>query len=229
MTGCTVSTSSANLYNESKLETLEQRRNKHSLVLFYKIANNLTGARLRELLPQQVCERTAYNLRNRDNYTINYTRTSSHYNSFFPSAVRQWNDLNLDVRNSASLSAFKNKLNVGVCKVSPYYCTGKRKNVINHTRLRNNCSALNGDLYRNYVKESPICSCGGEDETATHYLFHCANYLQQRAMLEQDLQQFNIDTNILLKGNDCLTDDENTLIFKAVHGYIERTKRFYPP
>ena len=84
ITGCTVSTSSVNLYSESKLETLESRRIKHGLILFYKIANNLTGARLRDLLPPRVYERTNYNLRNRDNYTTDHARITSHAHSFFP-------------------------------------------------------------------------------------------------------------------------------------------------
>lgn len=230
ITGCTLSTSSANLYSESKFQTLESRRIQHSLVLFYKIANNLTGARLRELLPQQVSQRTAYNLRNNSNFTPDFARTTSHLHSFFPSTVRHWNNLSIDTRNSATLSIFKRKLNLGVnCAVKSYYYIGKRSNVIHHTRIRNNCSNLNGDLFSNHVRDSPACSCGVGEETATHYFFTCPKYVRSRDILDRELQEFNIDIDVLLYGNVNLNDTENAKIFKCVQDFIHRTKRFDPP
>ena len=45
ITGCTMSTSSENLYKESCLEKLENRRNNHKLIMFYKIINKKMGHR----------------------------------------------------------------------------------------------------------------------------------------------------------------------------------------
>ena len=50
----------------------------------------------------------------RDETTTNYvppTRTVSHANSFLPSTLRDWNSLDLIVRNSPTLNSFKRQLN----------------------------------------------------------------------------------------------------------------------
>ena len=37
-----------------------------------------------------------------------------------------------------------------------------------HTRLRNYCSSLNNDLFRNHVRDNPLCEWSGLMEDATH-------------------------------------------------------------
>ena len=83
-TGATKLVSVANLYIETGWETLDARRNKHILVLFYKIFNDLTPPYLSSLVPPLVQNASRYNLRNSiDTQTI-ASRTTLFYNSFLP-------------------------------------------------------------------------------------------------------------------------------------------------
>ena len=56
---------------------------------------------------------------------------------------------------------------------------GKRYTSVTHARLRNNCSSLINDLFRNHVCDSPLCDLCGVIEDATHYFFHCINYFDE--------------------------------------------------
>ncbi len=76
---------------ELKWETLESRRNKHKLILFFKIINNRTPSYLTDLIPQQTQSR--YNLRNASNIPLIPCRTQLYSNSYFPSTIREWNRL----------------------------------------------------------------------------------------------------------------------------------------
>ena len=53
-------------------ETLQSRRDKHKLVIFYKIMNGLTPDYLRDLVPQLVQEASNYNLRSYTNISCKY-------------------------------------------------------------------------------------------------------------------------------------------------------------
>ena len=74
-------------------ETLQSRRNKHKLVLLYKILHGLAPDYLSELVPPLVQETTTYNLRNSDNVQNYRAHSNLFLNSFFPSSIRAWNDL----------------------------------------------------------------------------------------------------------------------------------------
>ena len=64
VTGCTKSVSIRNLNDETRYETLEERCEKHKLILFHKIAHNFTPSFLSSLVPQPVHAASSYNLRN---------------------------------------------------------------------------------------------------------------------------------------------------------------------
>ena len=51
-------------------ETLQERRNKHKLVIFFKILNGLTPSYLHDLLPPLVSDTNPYNLRNSDTFNL---------------------------------------------------------------------------------------------------------------------------------------------------------------
>ena len=71
-TGTTKLVSIKNLYSEIGWETLETRRKKQKLVLFYKMFNSLTPPYLSTLIPSTITETSRYNLRNaNDIRTIN--------------------------------------------------------------------------------------------------------------------------------------------------------------
>ena len=49
-----------------------------------------------------------------------------------------------------------------------------------HARLRNNCSALNSDLFRNRIRNNPLYDLCDVAEDAYHYFFRCRKYSVER-------------------------------------------------
>ena len=70
ITGFRCNSSRQKLYHELGWETLKNRRNKHKLILFYKILNGLTPAYLYELFQPYLPRQSGYNLRNENNTSI---------------------------------------------------------------------------------------------------------------------------------------------------------------
>ena len=156
-TGATKLISLHALSNEVKWESLEERRRKHKLTLFYKMKSNLCPTYLSSLVPQTVNSISRYNLRNaNDLQTIN-PRTTLYYNSFLPSTIRAWNDLPLEAKQLESVNAFKYFLKTENVPVPKYYYTGKRTVQILHTRLRTNSSSFNLDLFVKNISDS-LCA-----------------------------------------------------------------------
>lgn len=93
VTGTTKLVSLDKLYRETGWQTLEVRRTKHKLCLFYKMSNNLTPAYLTSLIPQTFENTVTYNLRGSQNIRPVLTRIQLYYKSFLPSCIREWNEL----------------------------------------------------------------------------------------------------------------------------------------
>ena len=106
-TGATRLVSIRALCKEIGWDSLEKRRSNHKLTLFYKMTHNLAPLYLSSLVPQSVSNISRYNLRNSNNLQTLDARTSSYYNSFLPSTVRAWNNVNDEVKQSDSLNTFK--------------------------------------------------------------------------------------------------------------------------
>ena len=85
---------------------------------------------------------------------------TSFYTSLLPSAVRDWNALPEQTRNSANLNIFKNRLKPNLIKPPRYYNTGKRLGQIYHARLRTACSPLRQHLHSKNIVDIPYCTCG---------------------------------------------------------------------
>lgn len=223
VSGATRLVSIENLNNEVNWETLEQRRYKHRLTLFYKIKHGIAPEYLSEPIPYQT--NTRYNLRN-SNDTIGISaRTSLYFSSFFPSSIREWNNLPLNIRNLPTLSMFKNYLSRDKKTTPKYFYFGDRKLQILHTRLRTKCSSLNYHLFLKNISPSPLCECG-QMETNFHYFFECNRFRTCREKLLGNLNNFDITLNTLLFGNPDISDTDNANIFKHVHTFISESKRF---
>ena len=182
------------------------------------MTNNLTPPYLSNVIP---CQEPNYNLRNMHCISA---RTQAHSTSFLPSTIRDWNSLSLQVRQSTSLPIFKRNLNLSLCKPSPLFNFGSRKGQILHSRLRLGCSALNHDLHRRSLIESPMCQCGAL-ETVDHFLLRCPNYHQLRLLYFAN-SPCPLTTSNLLYGNDRLTMDQNKSLIVEVQKFILASKRF---
>ena len=221
-----VSLALALLYQELGWEQLSSRRRKYKLVLFYKMQNGLCPAYLTQLVPGQVGQASSYNLRNARNLQTIHATTQLYYNSFFPSVIRDWNTLPSSIRTLPTVESFKRSLNTQTYRKPSFYFCGDRFGQIHHTRLRTNCSSLKYYLYHKGIIDNPNCDCGSL-ETNNHYLFECNRYNAIRVDLINEVSEFYTPTlNSLLFGNLALSDEANELIFKSVHKFIRRSKRF---
>ena len=135
VTGATKLVSLEVLYNETSWESLETRRSKHKMCLFYKMNNSISPNYLSSLVPQSVETTTHYSLRDATNIRQPLTRTQLYYNSFIPSSIRLWNDLPSEMRESNTYTNFKYQINKNIRKAPKYYMVGDRFAQIQHTRL----------------------------------------------------------------------------------------------
>ena len=88
------------LFADLGWESLQKRRNKHKLVIFYKILHGIAPTYLSDIVPPLIQDTTTYNLRNAGNIQNYRVHTNFFSNSFFPSTVRAWNDLPNDIKDA---------------------------------------------------------------------------------------------------------------------------------
>ena len=128
---------------ECGLETLESRCDLKKLVLIFKIQNNFAPQYLCDICPRNIRVISNYGLRNIKNIQTPISHKNYYLNFVFPSTVRNWNNLSLDIRSSLSVATFKSKLN----KNSQIYfwkiCLFRfGSSAIMHSRLRMRLSGL---------------------------------------------------------------------------------------
>ena len=226
ITGATKLCSIDKLLADLGWESLQSRRDKHKLVIFYKTINGLTPEYSRELVPSLVQEASTYALRNADHIQTIHASSNLYYNSFSPSTIRAWNSLSDEIKSAPNVEAFKYCLNKNLRKPPGYFSCGTCMGQVLHARLRLECSSLNSHLYRKNITESPSCSCGGF-ESKYHYLFTCPKYANHRnRYLPHNLQ--NYSTNDLLYDKENLSQHDNESLFLQVQEYIIKSGRFNP-
>ncbi len=230
ITGATERSNIQSLYSDLGWHSLSQRRSIQKLKWFYKINNGLSPDYLVDLVPPTAEERHGYALRRRDNVTPYRTNKQFFSKSFFPSTVREWNVLPIDVREAPSLESFSRHLKqlFPAPRKIPWYGLGDRFLDIHHTRLRLGCSKLKAHLHFNlHVEDNPLCICRHNNETSFHYFFECPLYCRQRVVLFNEVRIITEPSlNLLLYGDESLTLEDNTLVILAVQTYLNDTGRF---
>lgn len=224
VSGATKLCSIDKLLSDLGWESLQERRSKQKLVIFYKMIHNITPNYLSNLIPPLVQENNTYNLRNSDDLRIIHSNTNLFYNSFLPSTIREWNRLPVDIKTSPSLSIFKLRLNQRFKKAPKYFYAGSRLGQILHARLRLDCSSLNGHLYSKNIIDNPLCPCG-QFESPYHFFFKCHRYSNVRRTYLSDILP-NFDVSELLFGKQTLSNAENETLFEKVQNFIIHSKRF---
>lgn len=196
----------------------------------YKIVNGLVPDYISHHLPLHVGEISRYELRNASNYSSFYTRTETFRRSCLPSIVSLWNELSPELKQCESFPSFQYKLKLtmfGSRRIPEYFLKGNRFLSIMHARLRNNCSNLNNDLFRNHLRESPSCGCGHAVEDAKHYLLECPNYTAKRIEMFRKTRHLHpLGIESILNGKDSCSNDDNFCLFQAVQQYIKDSGRF---
>ena len=147
VTGATKLASIDSLHTETCWQTVGSRGKTHKLTVFYKMKNGLCPHYLASLVSATVGSASTYPLRNSSDLQTLQTNSRLYYTSFLPSAVRDWNILQEQTRNSPSLNILKNRLKPNLIIPPRYYNTGKRLGQIYHARLRTACSPLRQHLH----------------------------------------------------------------------------------
>ena len=168
-----------------------------------------------------------YNLRNSENLVLPFCRLENTRNSFFPTTIKEWNNLDATIKSSETLSKFKVNLRNKLGTVPDYYYHGERRYNIILTRLRNSCSNLNYDLFRFNITDNSTCDCGAPIENNYHFFFECPRYIEPRNTLYMNLHWIDqLDLNTILNGSELYDKNENMRICKEVLHFIKNTNRF---
>ena len=143
-------------------------------------------------------------------------------NSFFVSAITEWNKLDLNIRNSERLSAFrKNLLNFTLPRANSIFDIHNPIRIKLLTRLRLGLSHLHEHKFRHRFQNTlnPLCKCGKYIESTMHLFVHCTNFLIPRQTPFEKIG--NIDENILSQSETELTQ---TLLYgnQDYHSSINR-------
>ena len=153
----------------------------------------------------------------------------------------EWNNLDISIRNSKSLSTFeKSILQFIRPSSSSTYNYFNNKGIKRITRLRLGLSHLCDHKFKHGFLNSlsSICSCGLHVETTFHYLLLCPNFTNERSILlnivstinESSLTSCDVSiVNLLLNGDESLDLETNTLILNATVDFISSSKTFDGP
>ena len=233
ITGAVRGTSREKLYQELGFESLQQRRWYRKLCCLFKIIKNQSPSYLFQLVPSP---NIRYFSRNSENIPQLRTKHDFFKNSFFPSTIKEWNNLDPHIKKSKSISIFKSNI-LKFIRPKPnnvYYCRNL-KGIRLLTRLHLGLSHLREHKLKHSFQDclNPLCFCG--NEISTHYLLHCPNYTNERMTPLNKIKSINcsilefsdaVVTKILLFGDNTLSDSCNTLILNSTIDYIMSTKRF---
>ena len=183
ITGAIRGTSREKLYQELGFEYLQQKRYFCKLCTFYTIHKNQSPRYLYNLLPLQTISRIT---RSFNNIPCFHIKHKFFKNSFFPFAIIEWNNLDISIRNSKSLSTFRKSVLkfIRPFPSSTYNCFNN-KGIKHITRLSLGLSNLCDQKLKHGFLDSlkPICSCLLGIETTCHYLLHCPNFKNERSIL----------------------------------------------
>ena len=238
ITGAIRGSSKEKLYQELGLEYLSSRRWYRKLCLFYKILNNKHPTYLYNIVPRPT---HSLNTRNQSQIPNIFCRTDFFANSFFPSSIKEWKKLGLDIRQSASYNQFKNLI---IKSIRPTQnnifdiCDSEGVKLL--TRLRLGLSHLNKHKFNHGFRDiiTPMCSCNTEEETVSHYLLRCPNFTQQRTHLMNELIKIfpnvfltndNLLSTILLFGDNQFSNNMNFKLLSLTIEYLISSQRFDMP
>jgi hypothetical protein len=243
-TGAYKHTKTINLMEEVGWDSLKTRRGMQKACAMYKIQNNLAPNYLTNACPPLVGKITNYNLRNADNIALPMGRRTDYFNSFFPSTIRLWNNLDRTIKNRDSLDSFKYHMKKAKCrKKKKLYSRFNGTGAINHTRIRLGLSGLQAQRHEYNHVPRPTCDfCGARREDELHFFLQCRVFTPMRLILmndinalyrakgiHRDLSRTIVQkelVNCMLRGDDRLSERENTELFKMTQQYIISSKRF---
>ena len=176
-----------------------------------------------------------------DNIPFFKTRHSFFKNSFFPSTIIEWNNLDHNTRNSSSFNIFRRSILKFIRpSANSFFNCHNPKGIKFITRLRLGLSHLREHKFKHRFQDSlnPFCSCGLDIESTGHYFLHCPTYITERRTLLSTME--NIDNHLLdvcepvlkktlLFGSNLFDSNANANVLSATIEYALSTKRFEEP
>ena len=194
---------------------------------FYKFYKYEFPQYLFKLVPLR---QSSYTTRNTEKIPPFKTKHDFFKQKFFPSAVIEWKNLDHNIQNAGSFSAFKSNI-LKFVRPTPnnvFNCENQRA-VTLITRLRIDLSQLHEQKFKHSFPDvlNPICSCSFDAESTSHYILHCLMYNDKRHTLLSTIKNIDcrladVTENVLLKtllfGNCNVVAHTNT---QVLHGTIK--------
>ena len=162
ITGAIKGSSTEKIYEELGLETLKSRRWYRKMSFLYKVLKNESPSYLFQNIPN--AQRQSHRqTRNSGKIPSIFVKHDYFKNSFFPSAIIEWNKLDCYTKNSDSFAIFKKRILEFIRpKPNIIFNIHNPLGIRYLTRLRVGFSHLKEHKFRHNFQDSidPMCNCG---------------------------------------------------------------------
>ena len=236
ITGAWKGTSREKLYKNLGWISLNERRVMRKLCIFYETIDTKFPYYLYKTIEEQFIgpDSRRYDIQELEpiHGSITYRLT------FFPSTIRDWNRLDMDIKEAKSLKIFKKRiLNKIRPKKDAYFGIRDHDHIRYLTMLRLGNSPLRAHKFEHGFLDTSnsLCLVCNKKEDTEHFLLLCKSYSLSRTILLQkvsDTLGYNVSTfpkrilvNILLFGKEGIPDSKNLQILNLVIEYIIKSKR----
>ena len=208
--------------------------------MFYKFVNNLSPEYTVDPIPP--LHQSQYCLRNQDVIGQLKARTEKFKSSFYPNCLSKWNKLLPELRHAPSVAVFKDKLLSSIIRSPTKSVFGIHdpKALSYLAQLRVGLSKFNFHKFKHNFRGTinPMCPTSDGIEDTEHYLLLYPSFDVQRQdllarvaeLLRSFVQITNLSndalTQLLLYGNQDLSNDLNRNILELTLRFIHETGRF---
>ena len=134
-------------------------------------------------------------------------------NTFFPSAIIKWNKLDPTIRKAESFGIFKRNIRKFIRPTPRSFL-----NCYIHSKLRLGQSHLREHKFNHNFQNciNPLCSCGMDIESTSHFFLHCPLFDVKRVTLQSTLNKIDCK---LIETNESSLIESYCLV---IHCLIER-------
>ena len=189
--------------------------------MFYKIYKNKSPFYLFNLIPEKT---SSYATRNVDCIPLIKIKHNSFKNTFFQSTIIECSKLDPATRNAESFGIFKSNI-LKFIRPTPrsFFNCYNNKGIRLMTRIRLGLSHLREHIFNHSFQNCihPLCSCGMDIESTSHFFPHCPLFDDKRITLLSTLNK--IDCKLIETNESSLT---KTLLFGNSLFHLKKTPLF---
>ena len=236
VTGSWQGSSHSKLYEELGWESLSDRRWCRRIIQIQKIACSMSPSYLQIKLPPH--RRTLFDHNPRNTFHEIKCKSFRYMNSFFPDAIRSWNNVITHFPNVPSIYSLKGHIKSLICpKAKSTFGVHDPLGIRYLFQLRVDLSPLRSHQKNHNFIDTPsgLCHCRLDIEDTKHFLFSCPSYTFPRTTLminvmtilrRYNLNDFGNQTQLYLYGHNDISDVDNRNIILATLKFIKETHRF---